>query len=145
MRNLDKYKGVIPAFYACYDSDGNVSAEAVHTLTCYLISKGVKGLYVGGSSGECIYQTVEERKITLENVVAEAQGKVTIIAHVACNNIAESRSLAAHAESLGVDAIASIPPIYFHLPESGIARFWNEISDAAANTDFIIYNIPQLA
>lgn len=145
MRNLDKYKGVIPAFYACYDSNGNVSAEAVRTLTRYLISKGVKGLYVGGSSGECIYQTVEERKITLENVVAEAQGKVTIIAHVACNNIAESRSLAAHAESLGVDAIASIPPIYFHLPESGIARFWNEISDAAANTDFIIYNIPQLA
>ena len=24
MRNLDKYKGVIPAFYACYDKDGNI-------------------------------------------------------------------------------------------------------------------------
>ena len=27
MRNLDKYKGVIPAFYACYDKDGNISPE----------------------------------------------------------------------------------------------------------------------
>ena len=25
MRNLDKYKGVIPAFYACYDKDGSCS------------------------------------------------------------------------------------------------------------------------
>ena len=68
-----------------------------------------------------------------------------IIAHVACNNTEDSRELAAHAESLGVDAIASIPPIYFHLPEHAIAKYWNDISDAAPNTDFIIYNIPQLA
>ena len=53
--------------------------------------------------------------------------------------------LAAHAESLGVDAIAAIPPIYFHLPPKGIAKYWNDISDAAPNTDFVIYNIPQLA
>lgn len=71
-----------------------------------------KGVYVGGSSGECIYQSVE---------------------------------LAKHAESLGVDAIAAIPPIYFRLPEYAIADYWNAMSAAAPNTDFIIYNIPQLA
>ena len=27
MRNLEKYKGVIPAFYACYDNEGNVSGR----------------------------------------------------------------------------------------------------------------------
>ena len=53
--------------------------------------------------------------------------------------------LARHAESLGVDAIAAIPPIYFHLPPYAIADYWNTISAAAPNTDFIIYNIPQLA
>ena len=53
--------------------------------------------------------------------------------------------LAAHAEACGVDAIASIPPIYFHLPDAAIAKYWNDISSAAPNTDFVIYNIPQLA
>lgn len=145
MANLEKYKGIIPAFYACYDEEGNVSPERVRALTEYHIRKGVKGVYVGGSSGECIYQSVEERKITLENVMAEVGGKMTIIAHVACNNTEDSRILAAHAESLGVDAIAAIPPIYFHLTPKAIAKYWNDISDAAPNTDFIIYNIPQLA
>ena len=145
MKDIAKYQGIIPAFYACYDKDGQVSAPAVRALAKYLLDKGVKGLYVGGSSGECIYQSVAERKLTLENVMAEVGGKLTIIAHVACNNTADSRELAAHAESLGVDAVAAIPPIYFHLPPSAIAKYWNDISDAAPNTDFIIYNIPQLA
>lgn len=140
-----KYQGVIPAFYACYDEQGAVSAERVKQLTRYLTDKGVHGLYVGGSSGECIYQSVAERKLVLEQVMVEAAGAVTIIAHVACNNTKDSQELAAHAESLGVDAIAAIPPIYFHLPEAAIADYWNDISAAAPDTDFIIYNIPQLA
>ena len=145
MRNLEKYKGVIPAFYACYDNEGNVSPEGVQSLTKYFVEKGVKGVYVNGSSGECIYQSVEDRKIILENVMKAAEGKLTVIAHVACNNTKDSQELARHAESLGVDAIAAIPPIYFHLPEYAIAQYWNDISAAAPNTDFVIYNIPQLA
>lgn len=145
MRNLDKYKGVIPAFYACYDDKGAISPERVRELTRYFIDKGVKGLYVNGSSGECIYQSVADKKLVLENVMAEAKDKLTIIAHVACNNTADSMELAAHAEGLGVDAIAAIPPIYFRLPEYAIAEYWNDISSAAPNTDFVIYNIPQLA
>lgn len=145
MLDYKKYQGVFPAFYACYDDQGAISPQRTRALTRYLMDKGVQGLYVGGSSGECIYHSVAERKLALENVMAEAAGKVTVIAHVACNNTADSQELAAHAQSLGVDAIASIPPIYFHLPPYGIAEYWNDISAAAPDTDFIIYNIPQLA
>ena len=143
--DLRKYEGIIPAFYACYDAEGKIDPAAVRDLTQYYIDKGVQGLYVGGSSGECIYQSKEERKLVLENVMEVAKGKLTIIAHIACNNTADSQELAAHAESLGVDAIASIPPIYFKLPPHAIAKYWNDMSAAAPNTDFIIYNIPQLA
>lgn len=145
MRNLDKYKGIIPAFYACYDKQGEISAEGVEALTKYFVDKGVKGVYVNGSSGECIYQSVADRKLVLEHVMKAAEGKLTVIAHVACNNTKDSEELARHAESLGVDAIAAIPPIYFRLPEHAIAQYWNDISAAAPNTDFVIYNIPQLA
>lgn len=145
MSDLRKYEGIIPAFYACYDDEGEVSPKRVRDLASYFIKKGVKGLYVNGSSGECIYQSVADRKLILKEVMAVAKGKLTVIAHVACNNTKDSMELASHAESLGVDAIASIPPIYFHLPEHAIARYWNDISSAAPHTDYVIYNIPQLA
>lgn len=145
MRNLDKYKGVIPAFYACYDKEGNISPEGVEALAKYFVRKGVKGVYVNGSSGECIYQSVEDKKQVLEHVMKAAGGQLTVIAHVACNNTKDSMELARHAESLGVDAVAAIPPIYFRLPEHAVAQYWNDISAAAPHTDFVIYNIPQLA
>ncbi len=145
MRSIEKYQGIIPAFYACYEEDGSVSRTRTKELARHLLAKGVKGVYVCGSSGECIYQDKEERMLTLEAVMEEVAGKMTVIAHVGCNNTRDSRELAAHAQSLHVDAIASIPPIYFHLPEHAIAEYWNDISASAPDTDFIIYNIPQLA
>lgn len=144
-RNPEKYKGVIPAFYACYDEKGAVSPDRTRMLARHLIGKGVKGLYLCGSSGECIYQSVAERKLIAETVIEEAAGKATVIVHVACNNTKDSVELAVHAAALGADAIAAIPPIYFRLPEHAIAEYWNAISAGAPQTDFIIYNIPQLA
>lgn len=143
--DFTKFGGVFPAFYACYEDDGSVSIQRTKELTEHFIQAGVKGLYVGGSSGECIYLSVEERKKILEAVQEVNNHQITIIAHVACNNLRESQELARHAEQLDVDAIASIPPVYFHLPDYGIADYWNGISQAAPHTPFIIYNIPQLA
>lgn len=142
MSKLDKYKGIIPAFYACYDDNGEISPERTQAFTKYLIDKGVKGVYVCGSSGECIYQNVEERKIVLENVMKVAKGKITVIAHVGAPATRDSVELAKHAEACGVDAIASIPPIYFRLPEHAIEKYWSDMANAT-NLDFIIYNIPQ--
>ncbi|HDT8067827.1 TPA: dihydrodipicolinate synthase family protein, partial [Enterococcus faecalis] len=145
MRDLTKYKGIIPAFYACYDEKGEVSQKSIKELVQYYIDKGVQGIYVNGSSGECIYQSVEDRKKTIEAVMKVAGGRLTVINHVACNNTKDSIELAKHSEEVGVDAIAAIPPIYFKLPEYSIAAYWNAMSAAASDTDFIIYNIPQLA
>jgi N-acetylneuraminate lyase len=86
MRNLEKYKGILPAFYACYDDNGDVSPERVEALTQYFVDKGVKGIYVNGSSGECIYLDPQERMTILEHVMRVAKGKLTVICHVACNN-----------------------------------------------------------
>ena len=42
MKDINKYRGIIPAFYACYAPDGSISTEGVKALTRHLIAKGVK-------------------------------------------------------------------------------------------------------
>lgn len=140
--NLEKFRGVIPAFYACYDEQGNVSEEATKELGNHLYNKKVKGLYVGGSSGECIYQTLEERKETLRIVAENLRGKLTLIAHVGAPSTRDSVILAQYAAELGYDALSAIPPIYFKLPENSVYNYWSKIMDAT-DLPFIIYNIPQ--
>ncbi|MEO4053049.1 dihydrodipicolinate synthase family protein [Solibacillus sp. CAU 1738] len=140
--NLEKFKGIFPAFYACYDDVGEISENRTKELCSYLLNKNVQGLYVGGSSGECIYQSLEERKATLKFVSESLRGKCTLIAHVGAPSTRDSVILAKYAEELGYDALSAIPPIYFKLPESSIYKYWTEIMDST-ELPFIIYNIPQ--
>ena len=43
MKDLNKYQGIFPAFYACYDEEGAISPARVRAFTEYLIQKGVTG------------------------------------------------------------------------------------------------------
>ncbi len=139
---VEKFKGIFPAFYACYDDQGEISEDRTRDLCNYLYEKGVKGLYVGGSSGECIYQTIEERKAVFKYVAETVKGKLTLIAHVGAPSTRDSIILAKYAEELGYDALSAIPPIYFKLPDHSVYKYWTDIIEST-ELPFIIYNIPQ--
>lgn len=140
--DLEKFKGVIVAMYSTYDENGKVCKERAKKLTQYYIDKGVKGLYVGGSSGEGVLQSEEERKEMLEAVMEVAKGKLTIIVHIGANSTPESVRLAKHAESVGADAISSIPCVYYGFSPKAVKAHWEAMIDAS-NLPFIIYHIPQ--
>ncbi|WP_062108175.1 dihydrodipicolinate synthase family protein [Bacillus niameyensis] len=140
--DLQKFKGVFVAMYSAYDVSGEISVNRVKKLANYYVDSGVKGLYVGGSSGEGILQSSDERKKVLEAIMEEVGSQLTIIAHTGANSTRESKELAIHAEKCGVDAISSVPAIYYRLSEQSVERHWQEMIDATS-LPFIIYNIPQ--
>ncbi|TNJ63266.1 N-acetylneuraminate lyase [Paenibacillus hemerocallicola] len=128
--------------YACYDEDGNVCPESVKRLARHYAGTGVKGLYVGGSTGEGILQSVAERKLALEAVMEEVGGELTVIVHVGAPSTRDSVELSIHAESVGADAISAVPAIYYRLPPAGVERHWRAMIDST-KLPFIIYHIPQ--
>ena len=140
--DLDKFKGVFVAMYSAYDQAGEVCENRVKKLARYYVNSGVKGLYVGGSSGEGVLQTADERKKVLEAVMEEVGSELTIIAHICANSTRESVELAVHAEKCGAHAISAVPAIYYRLSEKSVERHWQEMIDSSS-LPFIIYNIPQ--
>lgn len=140
--DLEKFKGVIVAMYSCYDAGGEVSAEAARKLARHYANIGVKGLYVGGSTGEGMLQSVDERKKTLEAVMAEVGGEMTIIVHVGAPSTRDSVELSKHAEAVGADAISAVPAIYYRLSPTSVERHWQAMIDSTS-LPFIIYHIPQ--
>ncbi len=140
--DLEKFKGIFMAMYSAYDDNGNVDRERVKKLARYYADKKVKGLYVGGSSGEGILQNEEERKIVAEAVMEEVGKELTIIVHVGANSTPESVRLAQHAEKIGADAVSSIPTIYYRLSPASVKAHWQAMVDST-NLPFIIYHIPQ--
>lgn len=138
----EKFTGVFPAFYACYDDHGEISRDRAAKLADFYQSIGIQGLYVTGSSGECVFHTVEERKATLEAVMEAVGGKMTVIAHIAAPATRDSIELARHAEKLGVDAIAMVPGFYYGLKVPVVRKYWGDVLDATDAVPMFIYNIP---
>ena len=60
MKNVD-IKGIIPAFITPFKADGSLNTDAAKSHALRLIEKGADSLYVGGSSGEMILLSTEER------------------------------------------------------------------------------------
>ncbi|GIP28516.1 N-acetylneuraminate lyase [Paenibacillus sp. J23TS9] len=142
MSDIEKFKGIIVAFYACYNEEGDVDPVRVRKLARHYADKGVRGLYVGGSSGEGMLQTAAERKVVLEAVMEEVGSELTIIAHIGAASTRESVELARHAEAVGADAISAVPAIYYRLSPASVERHWQEMIDSTS-LPFIIYHIPQ--
>ena len=82
MNGLDKIAGVIPAMLTCFDKDGVFDEKAQRALTRFLISRGVDGLYLTGSTGEAFLMDEKSRKEAVEVTLDEVAGQVPVIVHV---------------------------------------------------------------
>lgn len=143
MRDISKFEGVFVALNAIYDSKDEVDLEATEQLVKIYKSKGVKGVYVCGSTGEGFLLNSFERMLIADAVKRAAGNDFTVIVHVGCASTKESIELAKHAEMIGADAISAVPSVYYHLPAESVEKHWNGIINATS-LPFIIYNIPQL-
>ncbi|QMV43182.1 dihydrodipicolinate synthase family protein [Cohnella cholangitidis] len=139
---IDRFKGITVAMYSCYDEHGEVSKEAARKLARHYADIGVNGLYVGGSTGEGMLQSVEERKRTLEAVVDEVGNELTIVAHIGAPSTRDCIELAKHAEQVGAHAVSAVPAIYYRLSARSVEAHWQAIVDSTS-LPFIIYHIPQ--
>lgn len=143
MTDLEKFKGIFTALNVIYDENDNVDLEKIKQLVNVYKSKGVKGIYACGSTGEGFLLSVQERKDVAKAIVEAANGEMTVIVHVGSASTKESVELAQHCEEIGADAVSAVPCVYYHLPEESVELHWNTIIEATS-LPFIIYNIPQL-
>ena len=104
------FTGIMPALYSVYDEDRNVIKPAVQKLVDYQLKNGVSGFYVGGNTGECAVLPNKTRKQMMDAVMEANNGRGKVIAHIGAGHIDDVYDLLDHANSLNVDAIASLPP-----------------------------------
>jgi len=139
--NLRALRGVIPAIATPFDTDGGLDPAATARLTRWLVDSGVHAIMTAGGTGEFPHlERVERRELT-RAVVHEAAGKVPVIAGTAACSTREALLLCEDAASVGADAVISVPPFYFPLPDAAIATYFNALADGSPLPVFA-YNNP---
>ncbi|GAA1797492.1 dihydrodipicolinate synthase family protein [Agromyces neolithicus] len=135
------FRGVIPPVLTPLDESGAFDEAAFERLVDRLITAGVHGLFVLGSSGEVAFLSDDERTRVLEASVRIAAGRVPVLAGV--NDMTPVRVIdqVRLAEQAGVDAIVATAP-YYSRPSAGEIESHFRLIAASTALPVFAYDVP---
>lgn len=140
---------ILPAVFTPMHDDGSINYSKIDALYQRCIECGYEGIFLNGTTGECMSLSIAERKKLLETWAACRKKKnnknFRIFVHVGSSNLYEAAEMAEHAQSQGVDGIAMVPTFYFR-PKTlaDLIEQCKYVASAASEVPFYYYNIPSL-
>jgi len=131
--------GVVPPMITVFNEDGTIDEQGTRKHVRFLIDGGVHAISVGGSTGEFIALTLEDRKRLTELVIDEANGKVPVYPGTAHYSTAITIELTKHAQQCGAEGVLIIPPYYLNPPKHDVYNHFRAIREAT-DISIILYN-----
>jgi len=122
---------------------GEVDTNKIAEYASYLSSRGVRGAFISGTSGEGTSLSVKDRKLIAKAWKDHCVKDFTLFVQVGHTCLSDSCEMASHAELIGVDAISTMAPLFFkpnNLME--LVSYCKQIAESAPNTPFYYYHIP---
>ena len=134
--------GMYAALLTGFDESGDFCPERQEIIIRYVARQGLKGLYIGGSSGESGLMSTDEL-LEQQRVIGGLRDDIPghIIAHVGQPGMRGSIALAKQAKKLGFEALSALPPHAYPFSDEDILEYYRELT-AATDLPFIIYEIP---
>ena len=137
----ENWTGVGTALVTPFTRGGDVDEGAVRRLARRQIDEGVHFLVPCGTTGESPTLSRDEHLRVVELVLAEARGRVPVLAGAGGYNTHEVAELARDLERLGVQGILSVTPYYNKPTQAGLFSHYQAIADAT-RLPIVLYNVP---
>src|SRR5881392_1972243 len=140
MTATTSFKGSFTALVTPF-KNGSLDERAFRDLVDWQIAEGTNGLVPVGTTGESPTLSHEEHRQVVGWCIAQAKGRVPVIAGAGSKCTAEAIELARHAEKAGADAVLVVTPYYNKPTQEGLYQHFKAINDAVG-IPILIYNIP---
>jgi N-acetylneuraminate lyase len=139
---------IMNAVFTPMFEDGSINYSRIPELYQQARRTGADGVFINGTTGECMSLSVQERIKIVEAWTACRQNQSPdrkMFVHVGSCNVYEAAQMAEHAQAHGADGIAMVAPFYFR-PKTleDVVAQCEYVAAAAPNTPFYYYNIPSL-
>jgi len=120
---------------------GQVDYAGLKKLVAHQIKGGIDGLVPVGTTGESPTLSHDEHLDVIRAVVAEARGRVPVIAGTGSNSTYEAVDLTKLSHEAGADAMLVVAPYYNKPSQEGLFRHFCAVADAT-DRPIILYSIP---
>ncbi len=134
--------GVFAALPTPFGEDGAPSWGALEALVDFGLDRGLKGLCLGGATGEYAATSVEQRREIYRRVTRQVQGRAQIICAVGSEHVGQVKQLARAAGECGAIAILLPPPAFLPYGQEDLVEFMGQVGGDLP-LPVLIYNIPQ--
>lgn len=121
--------------------NGAFDEAAFRKFVDWQIEQGTHVLVPCGTTGESPTLAHAEHDRVIEICIAQAAGRVPVIAGVGSNATNWAVERARHAEKAGADAVLTVTPYYNKPTQDGMYAHFKAVNDAVG-VPIIIYNIP---
>ncbi len=135
------FSGSIPALVTPFAADGSFDEAAYRDLIEWQITEGSSALVACGTTGEAATLSYDEHFHVVRVCVAQAKGRVPVIAGAGSNDTRVAASNMQAARDAGADATLMVPPYYNRPGQEGIFQHFAALG-ASAPLPIILYNVP---
>ena len=136
-----KFEGIYTPIITPYDGKGSINFDAIEAIIEDLITSGVHGLVIAGTTGEYYAQDVDERLEVMKVCKDIINGRLPYIVGTGAIRTEDSVFYAEQAAKIGADGILVATPPYA-LPTERENALHALAIDRAANLPIILYNYP---
>ncbi|MGW5650024.1 dihydrodipicolinate synthase family protein [Streptomyces humi] len=133
--------GVVPPVCTPLTPDRKVDVPSLRRLVDHLVTAGVDGLFVLGSTSEAAYLTDRQRRLVTETVVARAAGRLPVLAGVIDMTTPRVLDHVAAVTAAGADGIVVTAPFYTRTHPAETARHFRLVAGRSP-VPVIAYDIP---
>lgn len=134
-------RGIIPAVITPLTAEEKFNDKAMRKLINYLISGGVHGLFITGTTGEFYGLSPEEKKEIFQVTMDETKGRVPVYAGTNGITTRESVLLTQLAEECKVDAVSVLTPMFVTPNQDQLFKHYKDVAASTA-LPVILYNNP---
>ena len=85
-----RLEGLIAATHTPFDADGRLDTSRVPAQADHLAATGVAGVFIGGSTGEGLSLSVDERRALAEAWAGVLDGRMRFVVHAGHNALADA-------------------------------------------------------
>ena len=122
---------------------GALDCNALQRLVEHVITGGVNGIFVLGTTGEGPSLSYSLREEMIRQTCRLANGRVPVLVSVSDTALVESERLSEVAADAAADAVVLAPPYYFQYSQSDLLRYV-ELAAFRFALPLFLYNIPQM-
>ncbi len=134
-------KGSLVAIVTPMLPEGALDIPRLRTLIDFHIEQGTDGIVIVGTTGESPTVDFDEHCLLIRTTVAQAAGRVPVIAGTGANCTREAIELTQQAKESGADACLLVTPYYNKPTQEGLYQHFKTIAEAV-DIPQILYNVP---